>query len=71
MLDLLGKVPRLLPDWQLNRGLNEGSMMLARDAFSVDGTEGLGYVWPGRQGYLPCSSVLGPAYHRALPTTGK
>lgn len=41
MLGLLGKVPGLLPDWQLNRGLNEGSMVLARDAFSADGIEGL------------------------------
>lgn len=41
MLGPLGKVPRLLPDWQLHRGLKEGSLVLASDAFSVDITEGL------------------------------
>ena len=38
----LGKVPRLLlPDWQLTRGLHEGSILLAREAFSAGSIEGL------------------------------
>lgn len=42
MVGLLGKVPKLLlPDWQLTRGLHEGSILLVREAFSVGSIEGL------------------------------
>lgn len=65
----------VLFNWQLNRGLNEGSVVLAREAFRADGIEGLYMaLWSvfdlGGRGIClaPVSqATIGPCLPQGLP----